>query len=90
MGDFSFQQKCLDRIHQMQNGGVTILFVSHDFKAIEDLCTRALWLEDGKLHGDGPVSEILRQMKERYLWTGANSGDQEKAEKILGLDKIII
>jgi ABC-type glutathione transport system ATPase component len=50
--------------------GVTILFVSHDFKAVADLCARALWLENGHLQGDGRVTEILRQMKGRYHWNG--------------------
>jgi len=76
VGDYSFQLKCLERIRQMQKGGVTILFVSHDFKAVQDLCTRAIWLEDGQIQGDGEVEKILKQMKERYHWDG---GKQENA-----------
>ena len=77
VGDYSFQLKCLKRIHQMQKAGVTILFVSHDFEAVQDLCTRALWLENGELCADGDAEEILNQMKERYHWDGEESGDSE-------------
>ena len=74
VGDYSFQLKCLERIGQMQEAGVTILFVSHDFKAVEDLCTRALWLENGELCADGKVDDILPLMKDRYHWTSDRIG----------------
>ncbi len=84
VGDYSFQLKCLDRIRQMQKEGVTILFVSHDFEAVEDLCTRAIWLEGGHLHADGPVFDILEQMKMRYHWEGKPLADSEE-EPVLEL-----
>lgn len=68
VGDYSFQLKCLERIRQLQAQGVTILFVSHDFEAVESLCTRAIWLEHGLVQGQGEVKEILAQMRERYHW----------------------
>lgn len=68
VGDYSFQLKCLERIRQMQRAGVTILIVSHDFETVQDLCTRAIWLDSGEMYGDGEVTEILDQMKERYQW----------------------
>jgi len=68
VGDYSFQLKCLDRIRQMQREGVTILFVSHDFEAVERLCSRAVWLEDGVLQAEGNVPDILSQMRTRYRW----------------------
>jgi ABC-type polysaccharide/polyol phosphate transport system ATPase subunit len=70
VGDYSFQLKCLDRIRQMQRDGVTILFVSHDFEAVKRLCSRALWLEGGRMQAEGPVADILQQMRRRYGWNG--------------------
>ncbi len=72
VGDYNFQLKCLERIRQMQEQAVTILFVSHDFEAVQNLCDRALWLEEGVLQGQGDVTEILDKMKERYHWQGSN------------------
>lgn len=67
VGDYRFQLKCLDKIRQMQQNGVTILFVSHDFQAVQDLCSRAIWLDGGFVRADGMVSEILNQVKESYI-----------------------
>jgi ABC-type polysaccharide/polyol phosphate transport system ATPase subunit len=89
VGDFSFQLKCLERIRQMQKEGVTILFVSHDFKAVQDSCTRAIWLEDGHLQGDGQVTEILGQMKARYQWAGLEKVASE-GEPILALTDLSV
>ena len=92
VGDYSFQLKCLERIRQMQGSGVTILFVSHDFEAVEDLCSRAIWLEGGHLHDDGPVPEILDKMKERYQWDGKKLVDPaaKDDEALFELDKLIM
>jgi lipopolysaccharide transport system ATP-binding protein len=68
VGDYSFQQKCLQRIGRMQQEGVAILFVSHDFQAVERLCSRAVWLEQGRVQADGAASEVLSQMRRRYGW----------------------
>lgn len=89
VGDYSFQLKCLERIHQLQKAGVTILFVSHDFAAVQDLCTRALWLENGELCADGNVVEILDQMKERYHWDGTKMVEPNELS-IDELDKITV
>ena len=39
-----------------------MLFVSHNHSLISSLCTRALWLDQGKVRGEGDVDAIL----ERY------------------------
>ncbi len=70
VGDHSFQLKCLERIRQMQRDGVTILFVSHDFEAVKNLCSRAIWLDGGMVQADGEVAGVLRQMEVRYEWDG--------------------
>lgn len=68
VGDYNFQIKCLDRIRQMQQQGVTILFVSHDFQAVEDLCTRAIWIDSGSVRADGDVRGIVDRIKQEYKW----------------------
>lgn len=73
VGDYSFQRKCLERIRQMQQAGVTILFVSHDFEAARELCNQAIWMDEGRLQAQGEVAEVLRLMRERYGWEGEES-----------------
>jgi lipopolysaccharide transport system ATP-binding protein len=89
VGDYSFQLKCLERIRQMQQEGVTIIFVSHDFETIERLCTRAMWLENGMLQAHGNVSEILSQMRERYQWDSAQKATIKKDETTLEANAVI-
>jgi ABC-type polysaccharide/polyol phosphate transport system ATPase subunit len=59
VGDYSFQEKCIDRIHQLQKDGTTILFVSHDADTMRQLCDRVLWLKDGVLQRDGAPGPVL-------------------------------
>ena len=59
VGDQSFQRKCLDRINVMRRRGVTILFVSHSLEAVQSLCDRAIWLEEGVIRMAGPPVEVV-------------------------------
>jgi lipopolysaccharide transport system ATP-binding protein len=59
VGDEAFQRKCLDKIAQLQNLGKTILFVSHSMEAIRSLCTRVLWLNQGRVQMIGDVEQVV-------------------------------
>lgn len=58
VGDAAFQQKCEKRIHQMLQGTVTLLFVSHDNNMVERLCTKAVWLRNGEIAMSGNVHDV--------------------------------
>ena len=59
VGDVGFQQRCLERMRHVMVQGTTLVFVSHDMAAIESLCPRALWLDDGVVRHDGETAEVL-------------------------------
>jgi ABC-type polysaccharide/polyol phosphate transport system ATPase subunit len=59
VGDQAFQEKCQERIREFRARGKTLLFVSHSGPLVRELCSRALWLDHGKLLLDGPVDEVL-------------------------------
>jgi len=59
VGDQAFQNKCLSKISELRSQGVTILFVSHDLEAVQDLCNRALWLEDGNIQQVGQADRVI-------------------------------
>lgn len=61
VGDYKFQEKCQKRMASIMNQGATILFVSHSTKQVRELCSRAIWLEKGKLILDGQVDEVCAQ-----------------------------
>ena len=71
VGDASFQQKCLERMKEMNRSGVTILFVSHDLWSVSTFCRRAILLRAGRLHAQGDPDEVVqayrRQDKEDLL-----------------------
>jgi lipopolysaccharide transport system ATP-binding protein len=60
VGDFDFQVKCLMRIEELVSEGRTLLFVSHSPDAVMSFCDRCIWLEKGRIRGDGPTAEVLR------------------------------
>jgi teichoic acid transport system ATP-binding protein len=59
VGDSRFRKKCRDSIQALIQSGVTVLFVSHSAKSITDMCSRAIYLRDGKIRFDGSVNEAL-------------------------------
>src|SRR6266436_9210711 len=59
VGDVSFQQKCLDKMHEIRNQGRTILFVSHNMAAVTRLCGRVILLDKGRMAADGLPLEVV-------------------------------
>lgn len=59
VGDAAFQKKCLDTMEGLKKGGRTVLFVSHNLAAVENLCSRGIWLDDGKVRKDGAAKEVI-------------------------------
>ena len=59
VGDAEFQKKCLGKMKDVASGGRTVLFVSHNMEAVQNLCTRAVLLEDGKLVRSGSSEDIV-------------------------------
>ena len=67
VGDFVFQQKCINRMLEVIKGGATVIFVSHNLRAVEDLCTRSLLLDHGRVIGIGDTSSIVGQYMEKVM-----------------------
>ena len=61
VGDVGFQQKCLDKVHEIRNQGRTILFVSHNMAAVTRLCQRVILLEQGRIVKEGPAYQVVNE-----------------------------
>ncbi|WP_127509279.1 ABC transporter ATP-binding protein [Paenibacillus humicus] len=61
VGDAAFQQKCMDQLIKLKTNGTTIVFVSHDLGAMEKLCDRVIWLNQGKVLADGKPKKTIDQ-----------------------------
>ena len=53
VGDAQFQSKCMNKMRDVASEGRTVLLVSHQMVAIQKLCTRALFLKQGRIEFDG-------------------------------------
>jgi lipopolysaccharide transport system ATP-binding protein len=59
VGDASFQKKCLGKMGNVAQTGRTVLFVSHNMLAMEDLCDRVIWLKDGRIVDEGRPKDVI-------------------------------
>jgi lipopolysaccharide transport system ATP-binding protein len=68
VGDVEFQRRCLGKMSELTGSGRTVLFVSHDVGALGTLCSRAIWLDGGRMVSDGEtkavIGEYLRSLGE--------------------------
>jgi len=74
VGDAAFQRKCLGKMGDVAHEGRTVLFVSHNQKAISDLCEWAIRLDDGRLADQGPSGDVVGRYLEEELGTEAMFG----------------
>ena len=59
VGDYLFQNKCVERMREVVRSGATVLFVSHNLKAVAEFCDRCLLLERGRAVKLGPSDEVV-------------------------------
>jgi lipopolysaccharide transport system ATP-binding protein len=59
VGDAAFQKKCLGKMGDVAKGGRTVLFVSHNMIAVQNLCDKVIWLNQGQIKEIGPVSSVV-------------------------------
>jgi lipopolysaccharide transport system ATP-binding protein len=70
VGDVGFQKKCLARMGEVAQEGRTILFVSHNLTAVQALCPRTIWINQGRIVADGETRAVLSS----YLQSSRASG----------------
>lgn len=62
-GDATFRQKSKARIDEVREAAGTVFLVSHSIATIESICSRILWVHEGRLVMDGPVDEVAKAYK---------------------------
>ena len=69
VGDAEFQKKCLGKMNDISSGeGRTVLFVSHNMAAINQFCTKGIYLKNGQIDSIGPMQKICNN----YLSSNTN------------------
>lgn len=79
VGDMAFQEKSITKMKQIREKGTTILFVSHSLPAIKNFCSRAIWMQKGKIVMDGDTLEVTEKYKEAMI---AKEKELELEEKV--------
>lgn len=64
VGDAKFKEKSENRIMQLFDKGITVLFVSHSTEQVQRLCNKAIWLEHGKIVMQGSADEVCTKYAE--------------------------
>lgn len=77
VGDFVFQQKGVDKMRQVLNSGATVIFVSHNLRAVADLCPRAILMRKGQIVEDGPTSQVIHTYMEQAKTVRTDIGDKD-------------
>jgi ABC-type polysaccharide/polyol phosphate transport system ATPase subunit len=67
VGDESFRKKCNVRMEKFRKEGTTTLLVTHNLETLQNLCTRAIWLDHGEIKADGSPKEIIGLYKHSQL-----------------------
>jgi lipopolysaccharide transport system ATP-binding protein len=73
VGDLSFQRKCLRKMESVAAQGRTVLFVSHNLAAMQELCETAVVLVDGQLTFRGPIADGISCYGEQVMLDGSKA-----------------
>lgn len=90
VGDEAFQRKCFARIYDLQERGVTVLFVSHSASSVVELCDHAVLIDDGEIIAqDTPKITVAKYHKLIYAPPAARLTLREKLrqEVLVGSDR---
>lgn len=61
VGDQHFQDKCFQKLEELRDSDKTIVIVSHSLDAIRKICTRGIWIHEGKVQFDGKIDKVVEE-----------------------------
>lgn len=59
VGDQHFQDKCYAKLEELRDSDKTIVIVSHALASIKKICTRGIWINEGKIQIDGKIDKVI-------------------------------
>jgi lipopolysaccharide transport system ATP-binding protein len=78
VGDMAFQQKCLQRLNDLREAGVTVLLVTHDIMLTRNYCSRVVYLDGGCVRAIGDAEAV----GEQYLMDARVSNQKEAGRTV--------
>ncbi|MDY6838683.1 MAG: ABC transporter ATP-binding protein [Thermodesulfobacteriota bacterium] len=88
VGDAEFQKKCLKAMDDLSGSGRTVLLVSHNMLAVENLCPRTIWVDKGSIRQDGATSHIIKEYMSTFTRLEKCASDLSKIEDRRGTGNI--
>lgn len=79
-GDDQFKDKTKKKMHELLGQAGCVFLVSHSIPTITDLCSRAIWIDEGEVIRDGPPSDVVKWY--RMYMKALASGDRLAAAKV--------
>ena len=67
VGDMGFQEQCIARIRELRRSGTTLVFISHDLHAVEQLCDRAMLIDHGRIVTAGAPAPVIAEYRKRWV-----------------------
>jgi len=95
VGDIYFRQRCLRKVHEMREAGVTIVFVSHAIAEVKAIGDRAMWLEAGRVKDIGKTDTVVTRYmaamveKDNAYLTGTHRRAQQAAHEPVKAPEIV-
>lgn len=67
VGDIEFKNKCEKALKELsKKSDITLLFVSHDQKMVEEFCDRGIFINNGKIECDGKIKDVFKKYNELF------------------------
>lgn len=66
VGDAEFQKKCLGKMEDVSRKGRTVLFVSHNMTAVQNLCSKGIVLKNGSIVCSGQIEQVVHHYLGEY------------------------
>ncbi|KUE73144.1 ATP-binding protein [Candidatus Methanomethylophilus sp. 1R26] len=70
VGDIAYQKKCMDKIRELKESGVTIVLVTQNPEQAAGICDRTIWLDNGRIKMMGPSKEVCDAYSDFMLGSG--------------------
>ena len=96
VGDADFQRKSSDRIKGFQALGTTIILVSHNLDSVQEMCTRAVWLDHGRVQAFGSAEAVVKKYlghsitmeSDRLMETKGPSSTQRSGNRLIEIERV--
>lgn len=92
VGDVSYQKKCFEKLLEIKERGTTIVIVSHSIGQIEQICDRAIWIDEGRVRIQGETKKVNEQylsaMEELFVNRKNKENEEREHEQLLRNEKL--